>query len=129
MTPVVLRLFGVDVRRGDGGEPEELPMDLKKSSSMPNLIIHQPLLPPGEAGDGNGYASDDAELASAASSLLTVPAFGRGCFGGYCRPHCRPSRSVAAAPLGGLASSGWLVFIFPRSLCFFLRKPSCFERF
>jgi len=64
MTPVVLRLFGVDVRRGDGGEPEELPMDLKKSSSMPNLIIHQPLLPPGEAGDVKGYASDDAELAS-----------------------------------------------------------------
>ncbi|XP_066344982.1 transcription factor MYBS2-like isoform X3 [Miscanthus floridulus] len=64
MTPVVLRLFGVDVRRGDGGEPEELPMDLKKSSSMPNLIIHQPLLSPGEAGDGKGYASDDSELAS-----------------------------------------------------------------
>ncbi|EER94477.1 hypothetical protein BDA96_01G319800 [Sorghum bicolor] len=64
MTPGVLRLFGVDVRWGDGGEPEELPMDLKKSSSMPNLTIHQPLLPPGEAGDGKGYASDDAELAS-----------------------------------------------------------------
>jgi len=64
MTPGVLRLFGVDVRWGDGGEPEELPMDMKKSSSMPNLTIHQPLLPPGEAGDGKGYASDDAELAS-----------------------------------------------------------------
>jgi hypothetical protein len=64
MTPVVLRLFGVDVRRGDGGEPEELPMDLKKSSSMPNLIIHKPLLSPGDAGDGKAYASDDAELAS-----------------------------------------------------------------
>lgn len=63
--PVVIRLFGVDFRRGDGGEPEEeLPMDLKKSSSMPNLIIHQPLVLPGEAGDGKGYASDDAELAS-----------------------------------------------------------------
>lgn len=63
--PVVIRLFGVDFRRGDGGEPEEeLPMDLKKSSSMPNLIIHQPLVFPGEVGDGKGYASDDAELAS-----------------------------------------------------------------
>ncbi|CAL4915600.1 unnamed protein product [Urochloa decumbens] len=52
--PVVLRLFGVDVRL------------LRKSSSMPNLTVDSadPMLPPGEAGDGKGYASDDLELSS-----------------------------------------------------------------
>ncbi|CAL4932305.1 unnamed protein product [Urochloa decumbens] len=52
--PVVLRLFGVDVGL------------LRKSSSMPNLTVDSadPMLPPGEAGDGKGYASDDLELAS-----------------------------------------------------------------
>lgn len=64
-TPAVrIRLFGVDVRWGDRGEPEELPMDLKKSSSMPDLTINPPPSP-GEAGDASkGYASDDVELAS-----------------------------------------------------------------
>lgn len=61
---VRIRLFGVDVRWGDRGEPEELPMDLKKSSSMPDLTINPPPSP-GEAGDASkGYASDDVELAS-----------------------------------------------------------------
>ncbi|PWZ56068.1 Transcription factor MYBS2 [Zea mays] len=64
MTPVVLRLFGVDVRRvGASGEPEESPMDLRKSSSMPDLTIN-PLLTPEEKEGCKGYASDDAELAS-----------------------------------------------------------------
>ncbi|CAN6288760.1 unnamed protein product [Urochloa humidicola] len=64
--PVVLRLFGVDVRRvadedGDGD------FMLRKSSSMPNLTVDSadPVLPPEEAGGGGkGYASDDLELAS-----------------------------------------------------------------
>jgi len=64
MTPVLLRLFGVDVHRGGGsGEPEESPMDLRKSSSMPDLTIN-PLLSPEEKEGCKGYASDDAELAS-----------------------------------------------------------------
>lgn len=51
----VIRLFGVDVPTG---------MELRKSSSMPNLNAINPLLPPEEARDGKVYASDDLELAS-----------------------------------------------------------------
>ncbi|KAG8092568.1 hypothetical protein GUJ93_ZPchr0012g20021 [Zizania palustris] len=65
--PVLFRLFGVDVR-GGGAEEEydeerekDGVMDLKKSSSMPNLTSIDPLLP---AGGDKQYASDDAELAS-----------------------------------------------------------------
>ena len=64
---VLFRLFGVEVR-GEGAaaedDDEELCMELKKSSSMPNLASIDPLLPAGEPSNDKGYASDDGELAS-----------------------------------------------------------------
>ncbi|OEL19980.1 Transcription factor DIVARICATA [Dichanthelium oligosanthes] len=69
--PVVLRLFGVDVRRvADEGLDKDNDGDgdgdfmLKKSTSLPNLTSMDLALQPGEAGYGKGYASDDLELAS-----------------------------------------------------------------
>jgi SHAQKYF class myb-like DNA-binding protein len=63
---VSFRLFGTDVRvAGEevAGEMEdELPVEMKKSSSMPNLTSINTLLPPGAG--GKGYASDDGDLAS-----------------------------------------------------------------
>ncbi|XP_047093287.1 transcription factor MYBS2-like [Lolium rigidum] len=59
---VVFRLFGVEVH-GEAAaaeeEDEEHCMELKKSTSMPNLTSIAPLLLPGEASNDKGYASDD----------------------------------------------------------------------
>jgi hypothetical protein len=59
---VVFRLFGVEVH-GEAAaaeeEDEERFMELKKSTSMPNLTSIAPLLLPGEASNDKGYASDD----------------------------------------------------------------------
>uniref|UniRef100_A0A8R7K082 Transcription factor MYB1R1 n=1 Tax=Triticum urartu TaxID=4572 RepID=A0A8R7K082_TRIUA len=63
---VLFRLFGVEVR-GAEEEDDAEPMELKKSTSMPNLACASnspPLLLPGEASHDKGYASDDGELAS-----------------------------------------------------------------
>lgn len=60
---VLFRLFGVEVR-GAAEEDDAEPMELKKSTSMPNLASINPILPPGEASNDKGYASDDGELAS-----------------------------------------------------------------
>ncbi|GJN20131.1 hypothetical protein PR202_gb07468 [Eleusine coracana subsp. coracana] len=59
--PVSFRLFGMDVQIA-GEEEDGVPMEMKKSSSVPNLTSINPLLPPGEV--GKGYASDDGDLAS-----------------------------------------------------------------
>ncbi|KAK8445441.1 hypothetical protein SEVIR_9G325200v4 [Setaria viridis] len=68
VAPVVFRLFGVDVRRVADEELDDFGngFELRKISSMPNLTVNSidPVLPPGEAGDGKAYASDDLELAS-----------------------------------------------------------------
>jgi SHAQKYF class myb-like DNA-binding protein len=64
--PVSFRLFGTDVRVAgaeEAGETEdELPVEMKKSCSMPNLTSINTLLPLGDG--GKGYASDDGNLAS-----------------------------------------------------------------
>ncbi|VAH18153.1 unnamed protein product [Triticum turgidum subsp. durum] len=62
---VLFRLFGVEVR-GAEEEDDAEPMELKKSTSMPNLACAStdPILLPGEASNDKGYASDDGELAS-----------------------------------------------------------------
>jgi hypothetical protein len=56
---VVFRLFGVEVHGEAEEEDEEQFMELKKSTSMPNLASIAPLLPLGEASNDKGYASDD----------------------------------------------------------------------
>uniref|UniRef100_A0A452YW06 Uncharacterized protein n=1 Tax=Aegilops tauschii subsp. strangulata TaxID=200361 RepID=A0A452YW06_AEGTS len=62
---VLFRLFGVEVRGAEEDDDAE-PMELKKSTSMPNLACASivPILLPGEASNDKGYASDDGELAS-----------------------------------------------------------------
>jgi len=66
--PVLFKLFGVEVRgaaaAAEEEEDDEQPMELKKSTSMPNLASINPILPPGEASNDKGYASDDGDLAS-----------------------------------------------------------------
>jgi hypothetical protein len=59
--PVVLRLFGVDVRRV--GDEELGGFELRKCSSMPDLTVNStdPVMPPA---DGKGYAADDLEMSS-----------------------------------------------------------------
>ncbi|KAF7066124.1 hypothetical protein CFC21_072158, partial [Triticum aestivum] len=61
---VLFRLFGVEVRGAEEDDDAE-PMELKKSTSMPNLACAStdPFLLPGEASNDKGYASDDGELA------------------------------------------------------------------
>lgn len=63
---VVFRLFGFEVAPAPAeDEDEEEVMELKKSSSMPNLAASvDPLLLPAEASNDKGYASDDEGLAS-----------------------------------------------------------------
>lgn len=64
---VLFRLFGVEVRGAEEEEEDDAePMELKKSTSMPNLASIGPILPRGEASASHdkGYASDDGELAS-----------------------------------------------------------------
>ncbi|KAI4967270.1 hypothetical protein ZWY2020_029072 [Hordeum vulgare] len=63
---VLFRLFGVEVRGREEEEDDAEPMELKKSTSMPNLASIGPILPRGEASASHdkGYASDDGELAS-----------------------------------------------------------------
>jgi hypothetical protein len=60
--PLSFRLFGMDVLITGEEDDDGVPMEIKKSSSMPNLNSF-PLLPPGEE-VGKRYASDDGDLAS-----------------------------------------------------------------
>jgi hypothetical protein len=60
--PLSFRLFGMDVRITGEEDNDGVPMEIKKSSSMPNLNTFPPLSPGEEV--GKRYASDDGDLAS-----------------------------------------------------------------
>lgn len=63
--PGSFMLFGTVVRvAGDEEEDDGEPVEMKKSSSVPNLTSINPLLLPGEGDAGKAYASDDGDLAS-----------------------------------------------------------------
>ncbi|XP_062205610.1 transcription factor MYBS2-like [Phragmites australis] len=64
--PVSFRLFGMEVRVAgeEVVEGDQEGVELRKSTSMPNLTSIDPLPPPGQSAGGKGYASDDAVLAS-----------------------------------------------------------------